>query len=79
MSFNVIIITEAEGHKGSKAFEVTIEGYKSITYSDWLCFFKGIIYECFLVLACSHFLIHLGFVVGECAVSIFKGVTNILF
>ncbi len=79
MSFNIIVITEAEGYKGSKVLEVTAEGYKSVTYSDWLCFFKGIVYEFFLVLSCSHVWFILPFVIGECVVSIFKCVTNILF
>jgi hypothetical protein len=77
--FNIIIITEAEGYKGSKVFEVTTERYKSVTYSDWLLFFKGIVYELFLVSSCSHFWFILAFVISECGVSMFKCVTNILF
>ena len=78
MLFNIIIITQAEGYKGSKVFEVTAEGYKSVTYSDRLCFFKGIAYEFFLVSSCSHFWFILAFVISECVVAIFKCVTNIL-
>ncbi len=58
MVFNIIIITEAEGYKGSKVFEVMAEGYKSVTYSDWLCFFKGIVYKSFGLSVLS-FLVHL--------------------
>jgi hypothetical protein len=79
MLFNVIIITKAEGHEGSKVLEVTAEGYKSVSYSDWLCFFKGVLDELFLVSLCSHFWFILAFIVGECVISIFKCVTNILF
>ncbi len=70
MLFNIIIITEAEGYIGSKVFEVMAEGYKSITYSDQLCFIKGFIYEFLLVSSCSHFWFILVVVVNECVVSI---------